>query len=91
MVLSLLIDNNLCTKCHSLFLFISMTQGIQKLAMDLCVFPSQMLVLKNVFFSIKLCFRQLGIQPNISVIFWVIGRIIADFDRQAYKDGVVLF
>ena len=43
------------------------------------------------FCSIKLCFRQNGIQPNIAVIFWGTGRGVVDFDKQAYKDGVILF
>ena len=41
--------------------------------------------------SIKLCFRQRGIQPNIAVIFRGTGRVIEDFDKQAYEDDVLLF
>ena len=31
--------------------------------------------------SIKLCFCQRGIQPNIEIIFWLTGRSIAYFDK----------
>ena len=34
------------------------------------------------FYSIKLCFYQHGIQPNITVIFWETGSGILDFDKQ---------
>ena len=67
-----------------------MTIEIQKVDMDLCVFPSQVLVLKTVF-SIKLCFCKRGIQPNIVVIFRGIGMGIVDFDKQDYEDDVLLF
>ena len=33
--------------------------------------------------SIKLCFCQHGVQPNVKVIFWGAGRGIVDSDKQA--------
>ena len=45
---------------------------------------------KNVC-SIKLCICKNGITPNIMVIFWGTGRGIVDFDKQSYKDDVLLF
>ena len=44
---------------------------------------------KNVC-SIKLCFCQSGIQPNITVIFGGKGRGNVDFDKQAYEANVLL-
>ena len=41
--------------------------------------------------SIKPCLFQSGIQPNITVIFWVTWRVIVDFDKQAYEYNVLLF
>ena len=80
MVIYFLTCYNQWTKCHPLLRFVLITLGIQKVATYLCVFPIQVLVLgkKN---SIKLCFRQSGIQQNIEVIFWGTGRSIADFDK----------
>ena len=40
--------------------------------------------------SIKLCFCQSGIQPNITVIFGGKGRGNVDFDKQAYEANVLL-
>ena len=49
--------------------------------MDLCVFPSQVLVpTKNI---VKLFFSQREIQPNVAVIFGVTGKRISDFEEQA--------
>ena len=42
------------------------------------------------FCFVKLCFRQRVIQPNIAVIWQVTVRGIADFDKQSYKDVVLL-
>ena len=89
MFISPLTGDNRWTKCHSLFLLALITLGIQKLALGLCVFPSQVLVLKKE--SIKLCFRQHGIQPKIAVIFQGTWRGIAYFEKQSYKDDVLLF
>ena len=41
--------------------------------------------------SIKLCFCQRVIQPNITVIFGGTGRGIVDFYKQAYEYDVLLF
>ena len=41
--------------------------------------------------SIKICFYQRGIQPNITVIFWGTGRGIVDFDKHSFKGDVLLF
>ena len=62
------------------------TKGIH---IPVCLFPRQVLVLTKK--SIKLCFCQRGIQPNITLIFWGTGRGIVDFDKQAYKDDAILF
>ena len=45
--------NNLWTKGHYLLLLVLMTTGIQKVAMDPCVFISQVLVLKEGFVPLK--------------------------------------
>ena len=46
----------------------------------------------NLFGSIKIFFRQNGIQPNIGVIFWVKVKSVNYFDKQPYKsDVLVLF
>ena len=68
-----------------------MELGIKKLAMDLCVFYHTGAGSEKSFCSIKLCFYQRGIQPNISFIFWGTGRSIEDFDKQAYGYYVFLF
>ena len=41
--------------------------------------------------SVKLCFHQRRIQPNIVVIFQGKGRVIADFYKQSYKYYVLFF
>ena len=41
------------------------------------------------FCSIKLFFRQSGIQPNIAVIFWVTGKGVTDVDKRSYEDDVL--
>ena len=89
-VISPLSVNNKWTKCHSLLWLALMTLGIQKLAMYLCVLTIQVLVLKKNC-SVKIFFCQIGIQPNITVIFWGTGRSITDFEKQAYEDGVLSF
>ena len=90
MFLSSPTGGNQWTKCHSFFLLALMTLEIKKVATDLCVFPSQVLVLKT-FFSIKICFRQCGIQPYIAFIFRVTGRGIVYFDQKDYEDDVLSF
>ena len=45
---------------------------------------------KNVC-SVKFCFCKRGIQPNITIIFWVTGRGVLYFYKQAYEDDVLLF
>ena len=59
-----------------------MKLGIKKVAMDLCVFSQPGAGAGKSVCSIKLSFCQLGIQPNITVIFWGTGRGIEDFDKQ---------
>ena len=39
---------------------------------------------------IKICFRNLRMQPNIVVIFWLKGKMITAFMKQAYVDDVIL-
>ena len=68
-----------------------MTLGIEKLAMDLCVFYQPSAGSGKSFFPIKLCFCKRGIQPNITFILGVTGRGIVDLDEQIYKDDVLLF
>ena len=58
--------------------------------MEMCVFTSQVMV-PIYFCSIKLCLHRRGIQPNIAFIFWVTWKGIEDFDKQYYKDDVLLF
>ena len=45
----------------------------------------------TIFCSVKLCLYQHGIQPNITVIIWVTGKGIVDFDKEAYRYDVLLF
>ena len=68
-----------------------MALWIQKLSTELCIFHIQVLVLTNVFFSIKLCFYQRGIQPSIAYIFLDTGKRIADVEKQAYEYYVIFF
>ena len=43
------------------------------------------------FCSVELCICQCGIQPNITVIFGGTGKVIVDFDKQSYENGMILF
>ena len=90
MVIYTLKVNTQWNKCHYILWLALMKLDIQKLAMDMCVFSIQKLVLKN-FPPIKLCFRHHGIQQHISVIFWGTGKSITDLEKQAYKYDMLLF
>ena len=43
------------------------------------------------FASIKICFYQSGMKPNIEVIFWGTWRGILAFYKKAYEDDGLLF
>ena len=90
MVLYPLTGDTKWTKYHLLLSLILLIPGIQKVGMDMCVFPSQVLVL-IFFLTIGLCYHQRGIQPNISFIFKVKGKGITDFEKKPYEYDVILF
>ena len=62
----------------------------KKVVMDLCVFSQTGASSRKSFCSIKLCFFQRGIQPTITVVFWGKERGIADFDKEAYDNDILL-
>ena len=44
----------------------------------------------KMFCSVKICFRQRGIKPNIAFILWGTCMGIKDFDKQSYEYDVLL-
>ena len=90
-VISPIKGDNQWTKCYLLLWLALMILGMKKISMNLCVFSQPGDGSGKKICSLKLFFYQCGIKPNITVIFWGTGRGIVDFDKQAYKDDVLLF
>ena len=62
-----------------------MKSVIQKVAMEMCVFPQTGAGSEKSVCYIKICFCQRVIQPNIKLIFWLKGRGIVDFDKKRLR------